>query len=52
MFMVSRSFHLASQAAGRGTIGGRVAGLAAGRFSRITLAYGFFFPPFRFMSPL
>jgi hypothetical protein len=40
----------ASQAAGRGTIRGRSAGLAAGRFSRITLAFGFFFPPFCFMS--
>jgi hypothetical protein len=31
-------------------MGGRFAGLAAGRFSRITLAFGFFFLPFAFMS--
>jgi hypothetical protein len=33
-------------------MGGRLTGFAAGRFSRITLAFGFFFPPFRFMSLL
>jgi hypothetical protein len=36
---LSRSFHLASQAAGRETIGGRLAGFAVDRFSRITMAF-------------
>ena len=38
--------NLMSQAAGRGTMGWRFAGLKVFRFARIGLAFGFFFPRF------